>query len=151
MSAFGSTGTETGDNAPEDADATLQVLQPEGWKKPRGYANGMSGRGRIVMTGGLIGWDAEEVLAKGFVPQVEQTLRNIVAVLAAGGAGPEHLARLTWYVRDIGTYRAALKELAPVYRAVLGRNYPAMALVQVAALVEPEALVEIEATAIVPD
>jgi len=128
----------------------LSVLLPRGWKKPRGYANGMMGRGTMVLTGGLIGWDGDEVLAEGFLPQVEQTLRNIVAVLAEGGAGPKHIARLTWYVRSIDTYRSSLKELAPIYRAVLGKHYPAMALVQVADLVEPEALVEIEAIAIIP-
>lgn len=129
----------------------LQVLQPSNWKKPRGYANGMMGRGSIVLTGGLIGWDAEQHFAEGFVAQVEQTLRNIVAVLAEAGAESRHIARLTWYVRSIETYRNSLKELAPVYRTVIGAHYPAMALVEVANLVEPEALVEIEATAIVPD
>jgi enamine deaminase RidA (YjgF/YER057c/UK114 family) len=128
----------------------LHVLQPKGWKQPRGYANGVMGRGTMVLTGGLIGWDSEEVLARGFLPQVEQTLRNIVAVLAEGGAEPKHIARLTWYVRSIDTYRNSLKELAPIYRAILGKHYPAMALVQVADLVEPEALVEIEAIAIIP-
>jgi enamine deaminase RidA (YjgF/YER057c/UK114 family) len=127
------------------------MLQPESWKKPRGYANGVMGRGSIVLTGGLIGWDAEQRLAEGFVPQVEQTLRNIIAVLAEAGAEARHLARLTWYVRSIETYRASLKDLAPVYRSVIGAHYPAMALVEVANLVEPEALVEIEATAIIPD
>ncbi|MFH6781961.1 MULTISPECIES: RidA family protein [Methylobacterium] len=129
----------------------LSTLQPPGWKKPRGYANGMAGRGTVVMTGGLIGWDENEVLAEGFIPQVEQILRNILAVLGEAGAGPEHVARLTWYVRSVDTYRASLAELGPVYRRVMGRHFPAMALVGVADLVEPGALVEIEATAIVPD
>lgn len=129
----------------------LRILQPSGWKQPKGYANGVMGRGTVVLTGGLIGWDGDQVLAKGFLPQVEQTLRNVVTVLAEAGAGPQHIARLTWYVRSIETYRGCLKELAPIYRAVLGRHYPAMALLQVAELVEPEALVEIEATAIIPD
>ncbi len=111
----------------------------------------MAGRGTVVMTGGLIGWDENEVLAEGFIPQVEQILRNILAVLAEAGAGPEHVARLTWYVRSVDTYRASLPELGPVYRRVMGRHFPAMALVGVADLVEPGALVEIEATAIVPD
>lgn len=129
----------------------LSTLQPPGWKKPKGYANGMAGRGTVVMTGGLIGWDENEVLAEGFIPQVEQILRNILAVLGEAGAGPEHVARLTWYVRSVDTYRASLPELGPVYRRVMGRHFPAMALVGVADLVEPGALVEIEATAIVPD
>ena len=129
----------------------LTTLQPPSWKKPKGYANGMAGRGTVVMTGGLIGWDENEVLAEGFLPQVEQILRNILAVLAEAGGGAEHVARLTWYVRSVDTYRASLAELGPVYRRVMGRNFPAMALVGVADLVEPGALVEIEATAIVPD
>ena len=129
----------------------LSILQPSGWKRPKGYANGVMGRGTIVLTGGLIGWDIDETLAEGFVPQVEQTLRNIVAVLAEAGAQPQHIARLTWYVRSIETYRNSLNELKPVYRAVIGAHYPAMALVQVAELVESGALVEIEATAIIPD
>jgi enamine deaminase RidA (YjgF/YER057c/UK114 family) len=136
---------------PDAPAPALTTLQPPSWKKPKGYANGMAGRGTVVMTGGLIGWDADEVLAEGFIPQVEQILRNILAVLAEAGAGPEHVARLTWYVRSVETYRASLPELGPVYRRVMGRHFPAMALVGVADLVEPGALVEIEATAIVPD
>ena len=129
----------------------LTVLQPSGWKKPRGYANGMMGRGRLVLTGGLIGWDETETFSEGFIPQVEQTLKNIIAVVAAAGGKPEHIARLTWYVKSIPAYRASLGELGAVYRRTLGRHYPAMALVEVADLVEPKALVEIEATAILPD
>ncbi|GGD23195.1 enamine deaminase RidA [Aureimonas glaciei] len=135
----------------ETAEPPLTVLLPAGWKKPRGYANGMAGRGTVVMTGGLIGWDADEVLADGFLPQVEQTLRNILAVVAEAGGGPQHVARLTWYVRSVETYRESLADLGPIYRATFGRHYPAMALVEVANLVEPKALVEIEATAIIPD
>jgi enamine deaminase RidA (YjgF/YER057c/UK114 family) len=103
------------------------------------------------MIGGQIGWDAQERFATGLVAQVEQALRNILAVLAEAGGGPEHIGRLTWYVVDIEAYRAARTELGPAYRAVMGRNYPAMSLVQVAGLVEPQALVEIEATALLPD
>jgi enamine deaminase RidA (YjgF/YER057c/UK114 family) len=137
---------------PSDAaEPPLTVLLPDGWKKPRGYANGMAGRGTVVMTGGLIGWNADEVLASGFLPQVEQTLKNILAVVAEAGGGPQHVARLTWYVRSIATYRESLSALGPIYRATFGRHYPAMALVEVANLVEPDALVEIEATAIIPD
>lgn len=129
----------------------LTALQPPGWPSPRGYSNGMMGRGRIVLVGGQIGWDAQGVFAEGFVGQVRQALANILAVLAEAGAGPEHIGRLTWYVVDIAEYRASLAALGPAYRAVMGRNFPAMALVQVVALVEPEARVEIEATAILPD
>ena len=133
-----------------DAAATPQVLQPSGWPMPRGYANGMMAEGRIVVTGGVIGWDARENLAEGFVAQVRQTLANIVAILKEGGAGPEHLVRLTWYVVDIEEYLANLKALGPAYRETLGAHYPAMALVQVVRLVEKVARVEIEATAVVP-
>lgn len=151
MSAFRTPENRTVEARTQKEADVLQILQPENWKKPRGYANGVMGRGSIVLTGGLIGWDAEQRIAEGFVPQVEQTLRNIVAVLAEAGAEPRHIGRLTWYVRSIETYRNSLKELAPIYRAVIGSHYPAMALVEVANLVEPEALVEIEATAIIPD
>jgi enamine deaminase RidA (YjgF/YER057c/UK114 family) len=129
----------------------LTALQPEGWPAPRGYSNGMMGRGRVVLVGGQIGWDAEGRFPGGLVPQTRQALLNILAVLKAGGAGPEHIGRLTWYVVDMEEYRASLKELGPVYRDVMGRHFPAMALVQVVSLVEREARVEIEATAIIPD
>jgi enamine deaminase RidA (YjgF/YER057c/UK114 family) len=127
-----------------------QVLQPSGWPMPKGYANGMAADGRIVVTGGVIGWDAEERLADGFVAQVRQTLANIKAILAEGGARPEHLVRLTWYVVDIEEYLANLKTLGQIYREAFGTHYPAMALVQVLRLVERDARVEIEATAVVP-
>jgi enamine deaminase RidA (YjgF/YER057c/UK114 family) len=117
---------------------------------PKGYANGMAADGRFVVTGGVIGWDARNVLAEGFVAQVRQTLANIKAILEAGGARPEHLVRLTWYVVDIEEYLANLKELGKVYRDVFGAHYPAMALVQVVRLVEKAARVEIEATAVIP-
>jgi enamine deaminase RidA (YjgF/YER057c/UK114 family) len=128
----------------------VQVLQPSGWPMPKGYANGMAADGRIVVTGGVIGWDSEARLADGFVPQVRQTLANIKAILEAGGAKPEHLVRLTWYVVDIEEYLASLKTLGQAYREAFGAHYPAMALVQVVRLVEKNALVEIEATAVVP-
>jgi enamine deaminase RidA (YjgF/YER057c/UK114 family) len=127
-----------------------RVLQPSGWPMPKGYANGMAADGRIVVTGGVIGWDAEGRLAQGFVAQVRQTLANISEILAAGGADPAHLVRLTWYVVDIEEYLASLKELGRIYREIFGAHYPAMALVQVVRLVEKEARVEIEATAVVP-
>lgn len=136
--------------AEDEAPAPAQVLQPPGWPTPKGYANGMAADGRIVVTGGVIGWDAEERLADGFVAQVRQTLDNIVAILAEAGAAPEHLVRLTWYVVDMDEYLANLKELGRVYRDIFGAHYPAMALVQVVRLVEKAARVEIEATAVIP-
>lgn len=128
----------------------VQVLQPGGWPMPKGYANGMAAEGRIIVTGGVIGWDADERLADGFVAQVRQTLANIKAILEAGGARPEHLVRLTWYVVDIEEYLANLRTLGQIYREAFGTHYPAMALVQVVRLVEKAARVEIEATAVVP-
>lgn len=137
--------------AAEDETRTrAQVLQPSGWPVPKGYANGMAAEGRIVVTGGVIGWDAEERLAEGFVAQVRQTLGNIAAILAEAGAQPEHLVRLTWYVVDMDEYLTNLKELGKAYRSIFGAHYPAMALVQVVRLVEKTARVEIEATAVIP-
>jgi enamine deaminase RidA (YjgF/YER057c/UK114 family) len=129
---------------------TPRTLQPNGWPTPKGYANGMTADGRIVVTGGVIGWDSEERLAPGFVAQVRQTLCNIAAILADGDARPEHLVRLTWYVVDMDEYLSNLKELGKIYREIFGSHYPAMALVQVVRLVEKAARVEIEATAVVP-
>ena len=117
---------------------------------PKGYANGMAADGRIVVTGGVIGWDAAGNLQEGFVAQARQTLANIAAILAEGGAGPEHLVRLTWYVVEVEEYLANLKALGRIYREIFGAHYPAMALVQVVRLVEKAARVEIEATAVVP-
>ena len=136
--------------AEDETRARAQVLQPSGWPVPKGYANGMAAEGRIVVTGGVIGWDAEERLAEGFVAQVRQTLSNIAAILAEAGAQPEHLVRLTWYVVDMEEYLTNLKELGKVYRTIFGAHYPAMALVQVVRLVEKAARVEIEATAVIP-
>lgn len=127
-------------------------LHPSHWKRAVGYANGISARGRMIFTGGLVGWDAEQQFrTDDFAGQVRQVLENIVAVLAEGGAGPQHLVRLTWYVTDKHEYLSALHDIGAAYRDVIGRHYPAMALVQVAALVEDRARVEIEATAVVPD
>ncbi|MCG2645227.1 MULTISPECIES: RidA family protein [Bradyrhizobium] len=136
--------------AEDNTSRGAQVLQPSGWPMPKGYANGMAAEGRIVVTGGVIGWDAQERLADGFVAQVRQTLSNIAEILAEAGARPEHLVRLTWYVVDMEEYLANLKELGKTYRAIFGAHYPAMALVQVVRLVEKAARVEIEATAIIP-
>ncbi|MGX1308862.1 enamine deaminase RidA (YjgF/YER057c/UK114 family) [Amorphus suaedae] len=128
----------------------LSAVQPKGWAEPRGYANGMIGEGRVLFVGGQIGWDVDGTFPADFLGQVRQALANIVAVLEAAGGGPEHVGRLTWYVTDIEAYRASLKELGPVYRAVMGKHFPAMALVQVVSLVEEQAMVEIEATAVLP-
>jgi enamine deaminase RidA (YjgF/YER057c/UK114 family) len=134
----------------ESAPLGPQILQPSGWPTPRGYANGMTAEGRLVVTGGVIGWDHEGHLPADFVAQVRQTLSNISAILAEGGARPEHLVRLTWYVVDMEEYLASLKTLGQIYREIFGTHYPAMALVQVVRLVEKAARVEIEATAVVP-
>jgi enamine deaminase RidA (YjgF/YER057c/UK114 family) len=132
-------------------DYAHEVLNPKTWKKPRGYANGIAAEGRMVFLGGLIGWNGQEQFeTDDFVGQVDQCLANIVAVLAEAGAGPEHLVRMTWYVIDKKEYLARLPELGEVYRRHLGRNFPAMALLQVADLVEDRAKVEIEATAVLP-
>jgi enamine deaminase RidA (YjgF/YER057c/UK114 family) len=138
------------DNPASDKSGALQVLQPSGWPAPKGYANGMAADGRLVVTGGVIGWDSDERLADGFVAQVRQALENIAAILSEAGAKPEHLVRLTWYVVDMDEYLANLKALGQLYRDVFGAHYPAMALVQVVRLVEKAARVEIEATAVVP-
>ena len=126
------------------------TLQPKGWPKPQGYANGIKARGTFIFVGGMVGWDEQERFPKGFAPQARQALQNIVAVLAEGGAGPQHVVRLTWYVLDMDEYRAARNALGAAYRAVMGEHYPAMALVQVGRLFEREARLEIEATAVLP-
>jgi enamine deaminase RidA (YjgF/YER057c/UK114 family) len=128
-----------------------ETLSPAGWKPALGYANGVAASGRMLFLGGMIGWNAQqEFESDDFVEQVAQALRNIVEVLEVGGAGPQHLVRLTWYVTDRDEYLARQKELGGVYRAIIGKHFPAMALVQVVALVEHRAKVEIEATAVVP-
>ena len=128
-----------------------ELLHPKSWKPARGYANGVAASGRTVFVGGMIGWNAQqEFETDDFIEQVAQALRNVVEVLAEAGATPEHLVRLTWFVTNRDDYVARLKEVGAVYREILGKNYPAMSLVQVVALVERRAQVEIEATAIVP-
>ena len=134
----------------DDSSSKPRVLQPSGWPAPKGYANGMTADGRLVVTGGVIGWDTAGHLPADFTAQVRQTLDNIAAILAEGGARPEHLVRLTWYVIDIEEYMGSLKDLGKAYREIFGAHYPAMALVQVVRLVERAARVEIEATAVVP-
>jgi enamine deaminase RidA (YjgF/YER057c/UK114 family) len=128
------------------------VLHPEGWAPAKGYAHGIEARGRMVFVAGMIGWNGQAVFeSDDFVDQCRQTLQNIVDTLACAQAKPEHLVRMTWYVKDKRAYLSRGKELGAVYQSVIGRHYPAMALVQVADLVEDRALVEIEATAVVPD
>ena len=129
-----------------------QSLQPEGWTAPKGYANGVAARGTLVFVGGQIGWNAQQQFeTDDFIEQTRQTLQNVVAVLKEAGAGPEHMVRMTWYVIDRVEYNARLKELGGVYREVIGKHFPAMTCVEVAALMEARAKVEIEVTAVLPD
>lgn len=127
-----------------------KILQPAEWMRPRGYANGIAVRGNeIIYTGGMIGWDANcQFQSTDFVDQVRTTLENIVAVLAEADAGPEHLVRMTWYITDKAAYNSNLKAIGAAYREVIGRNFPTMAVIEVSALMEDEAMVEIEATAV---
>lgn len=132
-------------------DSPHQFLHPKAWKATPGYACGVAAEGRMVFLGGLIGWNADqEFETDDFAGQVRQTLENIVAVLAEGGARPEHIVRMTWFVTDKRAYLDALRDIGAAYKATIGRHYPAMALVQVVALVEDRAKVEIEVTAVVP-
>ncbi|MDN3559209.1 RidA family protein [Halomonas sp. FeN2] len=128
-----------------------QLLHPSHWKAAVGYANGVLASGQTVFVGGQIGWNADQVFeSDDFVVQVNQALQNIVAILKEANAGPEHIVRLTWYVTDKQEYLARLKEVGAAYREVLGKHFPAMTMVQVAGLVEDQAKVEIEATAVIP-
>ena len=129
----------------------MDILNPAGWKRPKGYSNAVAASGRHIHVAGQIGWNAQEQFeTDDLAGQVRQALRNILAVLAEGGAGPEHVARMTWYVLDKREYLDAAPDIGRAYREVMGRNYPAMTLVQVAALLEDRARVEIEVTAVVP-
>jgi enamine deaminase RidA (YjgF/YER057c/UK114 family) len=129
----------------------MQILQPPGWPRPRGYANGIVADGPIVFIGGQIGWDENEAFqSDDFVEQVRQTLLNTLAVLREAGAGPEQVVRMTWYITDREEYLARLAEVGAVYRELMGKNFPVMAMVQVAALMEARARVEIETTAVLP-
>jgi len=131
---------------------SIRLIQPEGWAPAKGYANGIAARGTQIFVGGQIGWNAQQQFeTDDFIEQVHQTLRNVADVLRAAGAGPEHMVRMTWYVIDRVEYNARLKELGGVYRDVMGKNFPAMTCVQVAALMEARAKVEIEVTAVIPD
>jgi enamine deaminase RidA (YjgF/YER057c/UK114 family) len=127
-----------------------QVLLPEGWPQPRGYANGIRASGDMIFVAGMVGWDTEGRFEQGFVAQTKKVLENIVAVLAEGRGRPEHIVRMTWYVVDMDEYRAAIPELGKIYREIMGQSYPAMALVEVKSLVERQARLEIEATALIP-
>jgi enamine deaminase RidA (YjgF/YER057c/UK114 family) len=128
----------------------LEILQPRAWPRPRGYSNGMVAQGRQVFVAGQVGWDAEGRFASGLAAQVKQALLNIMAVLAEAEGKPEHIVRLTWYVTSRDEYHAQLPEIGAGYRAVLGKHFPVMSVVQVVALMEAEAKVEIEATAVLP-
>jgi enamine deaminase RidA (YjgF/YER057c/UK114 family) len=129
-----------------------EILQPEGWSRPPGYSNGVAAEGRFVFTAGQIGWNPETCRFEtdDFVEQTAQALRNVVAVLKAAGAEPRHLVRLTWYITDKPAYLAAQREIGRAYRDVIGKHFPAMAMVVVAGLLEDRAKVEIEATAVFP-
>lgn len=130
---------------------THTFLQPPGWAPAKGYANGVAARGTLVFVGGQIGWNAQQQFeTDDFIAQTRQTLQNVMAVLKEAGAGPEHMVRMTWYVIDRDEYNARLKELGAVYREVIGKHFPAMTCVAVAALMEARAKVEIEVTAVVP-
>ncbi|MGN7292710.1 RidA family protein [Rhizobium sp. SAFR-030] len=128
------------------------ILQPEGWAKPIGYANGVAASGRQIFVGGQIGWNGQcQFETDDFVGQVRQTLANIVAVLAEAGAGPQHITTMTWYFTDKAEYLGNLKGIGQAYREVIGKHFPAMAAVQVVALIEDRAKIEIQATAVIPE
>jgi enamine deaminase RidA (YjgF/YER057c/UK114 family) len=131
----------------------VETLQPDGWPRPKGYANGVAARGRTLWVAGQIGWDplTGQVVSDNFAAQVRQALVNLAAVLRTGGAEPHHLVRLTWFITDKAAYLAAQRQIGRAYREVLGKHFPAMSVVVVAALLEERARVEIEATAVVPD
>ena len=130
----------------------MKALLPPGWPRPKGYSNGMAARGRIIVTAGVVGWDEQERFTSDTLPgQFAQVLRNIVAILACDGAGPQNIARLTCYVTSIDEYLSGLPEIGAAWKEIIGPNYPAVALVEVVRLVEPAAKVEIEATAVLPE
>ena len=130
----------------------MKILQPPDWPRPRGYSNGVSARGTMVFVSGIVGWNARgEFDSQSFAGQVSQALKNIVQVLAEGGARPEHIVRMTWYVTDKNEYLSSAKEMGSSYREIIGRHYPAMTVVEVSGLIEPNAKVEIEVTAVIPE
>ncbi len=133
-------------------DKQLQILQPPGWATPRGYANGIAARGRLIFVGGQVGWNVQQQFeSDAFVAQARQALANVVAVLNEAGGKPGHIVRMTWYVVDKREYVASYRELGQAYRAIIGRHFGAMTAVEVSALIEDRARVEIEATAVIPD
>jgi len=132
------------------SDTGQRVLQPQSWGRPRGYANGIVAAGETIFLAGQIGWDAQGRFADGLADQVGQALANIVTLLAEAGAEPRHLVRLTWFVTDLQVYRDNLVPIGAAYRRVIGRHFPTMSVIGVSQLVEPQALVEIEATAVLP-
>jgi enamine deaminase RidA (YjgF/YER057c/UK114 family) len=129
----------------------MNIVQPPNWPRPRGYANGVVAQGRAVFVAGQIGWNEREEMQSGFVAQFRQALDNVVAVVRAAGGRPEDIVRLTVYVTDLDAYRGGLREIGSAWRSILGKHYPAMALVGVAGLVHPEALVEISGTAVLEE
>jgi enamine deaminase RidA (YjgF/YER057c/UK114 family) len=130
----------------------MKILQPPSWSRPRGYSNGIAARGTLVFISGQVGWDAQcRFASDDFAAQARQALANVVAVLAEAGGKPEHIARMTWYVTDKREYVAAYKAIGDAYREIIGRHFPAMSSVEVSALIEDRAKVEIEATAVIPD
>jgi len=130
----------------------MKILQPPGWARPRGYSNGIAARGQLVFIAGQIGWDDQcRFQTDDLADQVKQALENVVAVLAQAGARPEHIVRMTWYLTDKREYAAASRAIGAAYRSIIGSHYPVMTAVQVSALIEARAKVEIEATAVIPD
>jgi enamine deaminase RidA (YjgF/YER057c/UK114 family) len=131
----------------------MEILQPPDWPRAKGYSNGVKARGALVFIAGEIGWNpvTEKIETEDFVQQFRQTLKNIVAIMAEGGAGPEHIVRMTWFVTDKQEYLGNLRGIGDAYREVIGRNYPAMAAIEIKGLMEPGAKIEIETTAVVPD
>lgn len=130
----------------------MRALLPPGWPRPKGYSNGISARGRMIFTAGVVGWDEREhFVSKDLVGQFRQVLVNTLAILREDGASPEHVVRMTWYVTDLNDYIRNIKEIGAIYRELMGKSFPTMAVVQVAGLVEPDARIEIETTAMVPD
>ena len=130
----------------------MQLLQPPGWARPKGYSNGIAARGMLIFVAGQVGWNAQEQFeSDDLVDQIRQALQNVVAVLRAGGAGPEHIVRMTWYLLDKEGYLGRQAEIGAVYREVIGKHFPVMSAFQIAGLIENRALVEIECTAVLPD
>lgn len=127
----------------------MKHINPPGWPRPSGYSNGVIAEGKMIFLAGMVGWNSQGVFAQGFAAQLEQILENIVAVLQASDAGPEHIVRMTWYVKDLDGYRQNLPAVGQAYRKVIGKNFPVMAVVGVNDLVEPDALLEIETTAMI--